>query len=122
MSYLSGPDSTVASSVTAKGVGSVGSQLDGPATSRMLPIRTSFAVQGGLPPTFSVMQRLLLDWANAGTAAPIRPPAKQLNVQKKSTVENMRRHADTGASADTGARRRRVLPLMMVSPGCRSSP
>ena len=80
MSYRSGPDSTVASSVTMKGVGSDGSQLDGPATRCMLPIRTSFAVHGGLPPTFSVMQRLLLDWANAGVAAPIRHPAKQLNI------------------------------------------
>jgi hypothetical protein len=83
----------------------------------MLPIRTSFAVQGGLPPTFSVMQRLLLDCANAGTAAPIRPPAKQLNA-----VRNMRRHADTGASEAIGVRRRRTLPVIVVSPGCRIPP
>jgi len=70
----------VASSVTAKGVGSLGSQLDGPEISFMLPIRTSFAVQGGLPPIFSLMQRLPLDWANAGMAAPIRPIVRQLDI------------------------------------------
>lgn len=75
MSYLSGPDSIVARSVTGKGVGSDGSQLAGPAISCMVPILTSLAVQGGLPPIFSVMQRLLLDWANAGVAAAISPPA-----------------------------------------------
>src|SRR5262249_23268684 len=75
MSYLSGPDSIVASTVTVKGVGSVGSQLDGPVTSCMLPTLTSLAVQGGLPPTSCVMQLLLLDWANAGVAAAISPPA-----------------------------------------------
>src|SRR5262245_16130811 len=75
MSYLSGPDSIVASTVTVKGVGSVGSQLDGPVTSCMLPTLTSLAGQGGLPPIFSLMQRLLLAWANAGVAAAISPPA-----------------------------------------------
>src|SRR5262245_49165315 len=75
MSYRSGPDSIVASSVTAKGVGSVGSQLDGPAISCKKPILTSLAVQDGLPPTSSLMQRLLKDWANAGVAAAISPPA-----------------------------------------------
>jgi len=61
MSYLSGPDSIVASTVTVKGVGSVGSQLDGPVISCMEPTLTSLAVQGGLPPISCVMQRLLLD-------------------------------------------------------------
>jgi hypothetical protein len=75
MSYLAGPDSIVASSVTVKGVGSVGSQLDGPVISCMEPTLTSLAVQGGLPPISCVMQRLLLDWANAGEAAAISPPA-----------------------------------------------
>jgi hypothetical protein len=37
----------------------------------MWPIRTSFAVQGGLPPTFCTMHLLLLDCANAGAAIAI---------------------------------------------------
>ena len=91
MSYLSGPDSIVASTVTVKGVGSVGSQLDGPVTSCMLPTLTSLAVQGGLPPIFSLMQRLLLDWANAGVAAAISPPANSSAYRTRWLRMNPRR-------------------------------
>jgi hypothetical protein len=41
----------------------------------MVPILTSLAVQGGLPPIFCVMQRLLLDCANAGAAVAISAAA-----------------------------------------------
>jgi hypothetical protein len=61
----------VALMVTANGVGSFGSHIDGPATSSMWPIRTSFAVHGGFPPTFCTMHLLLLYCANAGAAVVI---------------------------------------------------
>jgi len=61
----------VALIVTGNGVGSFGSHIEGPATSSIWPIRTSFAVQGGLPPTCCTTQALLFDCANAGAAVAI---------------------------------------------------
>src|SRR5262245_19982129 len=91
MSHRSGPDSIVASIVTEKGVGSVGSQVDGPAISCMVLILTSLAVQGGLPPTFSVMHRFLKDWADAGVAAGISPPANS-SAYRTTWLRMMPRH------------------------------
>jgi hypothetical protein len=91
MSHRSGPDSMVASTVIMNGVGSVGSQVDGPAMSSIELIRTSFAVQDGLPPIVCVMQALLLDWANAGVEAAIADAAKTTPHWSRKLLLRMRR-------------------------------
>jgi carbon starvation protein CstA len=72
-SYLSGPDSIVASIVTLIGVVLVGSQLVGPLTNRYEPILTSLAVQDGLPPTSSLIHAVFETCAAAIWAAKSKP-------------------------------------------------
>ena len=80
MSYRSGPDSMMASNVPVYGW--PGSQVVSPETRVMVPTRTSLAVQGGLPPTFSLTHMLPVDCATTAVEARAKPISSKGIIRK----------------------------------------
>src|SRR5687768_8739914 len=91
MSYLAGPDSMVASTVTCIVSLLSGSQVVGPAITLNEPIRTSLAVQDGLlSPVASLMQALPSDCASVGCTAKSRPTTSAIIIPYRTASARYR--------------------------------
>src|SRR6185436_15423467 len=84
MSHVSGPDSIVAMSGTTTVVPTT--HCGGVPTTSILPILTSLAEHGGLPPIFSLMQAFPLDCASATPVNPAQNPTKRMTATSRLNI------------------------------------